>query len=49
MAAKSKSTNSIRTFRKRVSKKRPGIHSKKKNSSSKKSKHYKKPYVGQGK
>ena len=49
MAAKSKSINSIRTYRKKVSKKRPGVHSKKKSSSNKKSKHYKKPYVGQGK
>jgi hypothetical protein len=30
-------------------KKRTGVHAKKKNSSSKKSKNYKKRYVGQGK
>ena len=34
---------------KRHRKKRPGVHSKKKNSKSKKAKNYKKKYVGQGK
>ena len=33
----------------KVRKKRPGVHSKKKQSKSKKSKNYKKKYVGQGK
>jgi hypothetical protein len=33
----------------RFKKKRPGVHSKKKNSKSKNSKHYKKPYHSQGK
>lgn len=36
-------------FRKKKRVKRPGIHSKKKNSVNKKGKHYKKAYKGQGK
>jgi hypothetical protein len=44
--AKTKQT-SIK-FVKKVKKKRPGIHSKKKFSRSKRSKHYKKINVGQG-
>lgn len=40
---------SIKGYRKRVKKRRPGVHSKKKNSKNKNSKHYKKPYNRQGK
>jgi hypothetical protein len=36
-------------FLSRFKKKRPGVHSKKKSSKSKNSKHYKKPYRSQGK
>jgi hypothetical protein len=46
--AKAKSTNSVTTFRAKPKRKRPGVHSKNKNSKSKHSKHYKKSYVGQG-
>lgn len=46
--AKAKSI-SVRIYRKKPKVKRPGIHSKKKNSRNKNSKHYKKPYNRQGK
>ena len=46
--AKAKS-NSSSSLLKKVPKKRPGTHSKKKTSKSKNSKNYKKAYVGQGK
>ena len=45
--AKQTTTTSTRIAKAKVT--RPGVHSKKKNSVSKKSKHYKKPYRGQGK
>jgi len=48
MAAKAKATN-VSGFRAKPKKKRPGIHSKSKQSSHKKGKLYKKSYVGQGK
>lgn len=41
-------TNSVRTHLAKPKKKRPGVHSKKKTSNSKKCKHYKKMYRGQG-
>lgn len=47
MAGKSSSVSN-KTNRK-VSKKRPGVHSKKKASKSKRAKNYKKRYAGQGK
>lgn len=37
------------TFKKRAKVRRPGVHSKKKTSSLKSSKNWKKPYRGQGK
>lgn len=40
---------SIKSYRKRVKKRRPGVHSKKKSSKNKNSKHYKKSYNRQGK
>jgi len=46
--AKAKMKETLGGFRKKAKKKRPGIHSKKKASASKKSKNYKKPYRGQG-
>jgi hypothetical protein len=45
MAAKTQSTSAVRE-KKKVS--RPGVHAKTKQSISKNSKNYKKPYVGQG-
>lgn len=39
---------SIKGYRKKSKKRRPGIHSKKKSSTNKNSKHYKKPYNRQG-
>ena len=42
------STSSTRSHLKAPKKKRPGIHSKKKNSRSKNAKNYKKAYRGQG-
>ena len=42
-------TTSTSTIRKRVKKKRPGVHSKKKTARSKSSKNYVKLYCGQGK
>jgi hypothetical protein len=47
MAAKSK-VNQVKTFISKPRKKRPGVHSKKKNSKNKNSKNYCKPYVAQG-
>ncbi len=47
MAAKAK-TSSTSTFRAKPRKKRPGVHSKKKSSNSKKSVNYTKSYKGQG-
>jgi hypothetical protein len=46
--AKTKSMNSS-VFRKKARKKRPGVHSKCKQSSHKTGKNYQKKYVGQGK
>ena len=46
--AKAKSTVSSNSYFKKTKVKRPGVHSKKKTSSSKKSKNYKKLYKGQG-
>jgi hypothetical protein len=48
MAAKVKTTN-ISSFRKKPKVKRPGIHSKTKQSKSKTSKNYVKAYTAQGK
>ena len=48
MAAKAK-TSATKSFIAKPRKKRPGIHSKKKTSKIKTSKHYKKAYRGQGK
>jgi len=45
--AKSKGMN-VSTFRKKARKKRPGVHSKCKQSSHKKGKLYQKKYAGQG-
>lgn len=47
--AKAKSSSPLSKFKKRVPKKRKGIHSKKKASRSKHSKNYLKKKVGQGK
>lgn len=44
--ASKQTTSSVRIAKSK--KKRPGVHSKKKNSNSKNSKHYSKKYVGQG-
>jgi len=49
MAAKAKSSSGSTTHTGRARKKRPGIHSKKKCSKSKKARNYKKLNVGQGK
>ena len=38
----------VRAFHAKPKKKNPGVHAKKKSSSSKTSKNYKKAYVGQG-
>jgi hypothetical protein len=44
-----KSSNSeVKKFLGKTKKKNPGVHSKKKSSSSKTSKNYRKAYVGQG-
>jgi hypothetical protein len=48
MAAKAKSTTSSSTKVNSNKRKRPGVHSKKKNSVSKSGKNYKKAYRGQG-
>ena len=47
--AKPKTIDSSKHYKHSPKKKRPGIHSKCKNSVSKNSKNYKKAYVGQGK
>lgn len=47
-AAKAKKESNINVLRKKVKKKRPGIHSKKKSAKIKSSKNYKKLYRGQG-
>ena len=41
-------SQAVATFRKKTSKKRPGGHSKTKQSKNKNSKNYVRPYVGQG-
>jgi hypothetical protein len=46
--AKAKSTDSLKNHIRKAKIKRPGIHSKCKNSISKKAKNYKKPYKSQG-
>jgi hypothetical protein len=46
--AKKTTTSTVRNHIARPHKKRPGVHSKKKNSRSKKSKNYRKAYRGQG-
>jgi hypothetical protein len=46
--AKASKSGSVSTFLKKATKKRPGVHSKKKSSKSKNSKNYKKAYSGQG-
>ena len=43
------STSDVKNFHAKTKKKNPGVHSKKKSSSSKTSKNYRKAYVGQGK
>jgi hypothetical protein len=43
-----KQTTTVRTRISKAKKKRPGVHSKKKNSSNKKSKNYRKKYRSQG-
>jgi len=48
MAKAKSNTSSTRTHLKSPKKKRPRVHSKKKNSRSKKAKNYKKAYRGQG-
>ena len=48
MAAKVKSTKEAAKWKPKASAKRPGVVSKKKNSSLKTSKNYRKPYKGQG-
>ena len=45
--AKAKVSESLK-FKAKTKKKSPGVHSKKKSSSSKTAKNYKKAYVGQG-
>jgi hypothetical protein len=47
--AKPTKTSTVRTHIDKPHKKRPGIHSKKKSSKSKRAKNYKKGYRGQGK
>lgn len=46
--AKKTTTSTVRSHIARPHKKRPGVHSKKKNSRSKKSTNYRKAYRGQG-
>jgi hypothetical protein len=48
MAAKVKSSASTLTYKEKKKVRRKGVHAKTKMSSSKLSKNYKKPYVGQG-
>jgi len=46
--AKKTTTSSVRTHIEKPRVKRPGVHSKKRTSNSKKSRNYKKSYKGQG-
>lgn len=48
MAAKKTSTQSIKAFKRRVKKRRPGVHAKKRAGRNKGSKNYLKRYRGQG-
>lgn len=48
MATKVKTTKEVGKWKPKTSTKRPGVVSKKKNSSLKTSKNYRKPYKGQG-
>lgn len=48
MAQKKSTQSNVKTYVKKNVRKRPGIHSKKKNSVNKKSKNYQKKYKGQG-
>lgn len=48
MAKAKKGSENLSSFRSKPKKKRKGIHAKCKGSKNKKSKNYKKPYVGQG-
>lgn len=48
MAKVKSTTTTSRTFMSKPKKKKPGVHSKKRHSKSKKSVHYKKRYRGQG-
>lgn len=48
MAKQTKKQESVMSFLKKVKKKRPGVHSKKKTAKLKSSKNYVKPYRGQG-
>jgi hypothetical protein len=47
--AKTKQTSATKMYSPKPKRKRPGVHSKKRNSNSKRSKNYKKAYRGQGK
>ena len=49
MAAKKTSTQAVKSFRRKVKKRRPGVHSKNKAGRRKGSKNYLKKYRGQGK
>jgi hypothetical protein len=49
MAAKKTSTQAVKAFRRKVKKRRPGVHSKNKAGRHKGSKNYLKKYKGQGK
>lgn len=49
MAAKKTSTQAVKAFRRKVKKRRPGVHSKNKAGRNKTSKNYLKKYRGQGK
>ena len=48
MAAKKTSTQTVKAFRRKVKKRRPGVHAKNRASKGKKSKNYLKRYKGQG-
>ena len=48
MAAKKTSTQSVKAFRVKTKKRRPGVHAKSKSSKGKSSKNYLKRYKGQG-
>lgn len=49
MAAKAKTTSTVRSFKAKPKRKRPGVHAKTKSSSSKDNPNYIKKYRGQGK